>query len=302
MTGPTAADWAERADETAVALRADELDRRVLADAPAARDALAAIGEQAAADLRRWRDARLARLRRDEPGVAAAVRPAGGFTCGAVVATIAVATAFALFFSRGNLGVEVEVVLSAVCLVSGAAVVAVVLPWTPPRAVGGTHVTMAWILAALGVAAAVATARQAEFAEGVAWAPPVAGLAALLLVAMASVVTVRRLRVPHDARRAEADRAEAVRAELGERVALVRREAMARAEPVLDALDPAVAARAEADLSSAYAALRRRRLVSADASAHRPGVLLVDAPIGRAARASRIPDEGRLVPALAPRR
>jgi hypothetical protein len=302
VTGATAAEWAERADATAMALRVAELDRRALAAAPAARDALAVIGESAAAELRRWREERLDRLEREEPRVAEIVRPAGGFTCGAVVASVAVATAFALFFSRGQLGVGVEVVVSAACLVLGAGVAAAVLPLTPRRVVSGTHVTMAWILAALAAAASVATARQAGQGDGLGWAAAVAGLAGVLLVLMATAVTARRLRLPHDVRTAESERADAVRVELGERVALVRREAMERAGPVLRSLDAGGGAVAAAELSAAYDVLRRRGLVATGVPPHRPGLLLVDAPIGRAARAMRMPDHGCLVPALAPKR
>ncbi|HEU4757511.1 MAG TPA: hypothetical protein VFS72_12650 [Agromyces sp.] len=302
MSGTTAADWAERADPTALAVRVDELDRRALGGLPEARDALVALGTRSARELEEWRERRLERLREEDPAVAATLRPRGGVTCGFIVASLAVAVAYALFFSRGNLGLEIEVIASAAALAVGTAIVAVVLPWSRRRPVTAGDATLSCIVAGLGGAAAFATVRQAGFGDGLAVPAGIAAACGVLLVVMAAVTTVRRLRIPRADRQRQGERVEAVRAEFSEEVARVRAAGGEEVDAALAAADPAAVAAAQAEVDAAYEVLRRRGLVDRDAAPHRPGRLLVDVPVGRAAQATRMPDAGRLVPALAPRR
>ncbi|WP_430647855.1 hypothetical protein [Agromyces sp. GXS1127] len=300
MSGGTAADWAARADATALAVRRDEIDRRALADLPETRDALADLGVRAAHELRRWRDARLARLADEEPGVAAILRPRRGVTAGYLAASLAVAVAYALFFSRGNLGLEAEVIASAVALAFGAGAMALAAPWSPRRRATAADATMAWIVAGFGGAAAIATAVQAERAGGgpaVAVAIALAG--GIALVGMAGMTTVRRLRTPRGVREREAVRAAEVRDELGEAVARARRDGGEQVAAALARSDPDAVEHARAELAAAYAVLARRGLVAATATPHEPGMLLIDDPLGRAARAIGLPDRDPLVPALA---
>ncbi|MGR2752998.1 hypothetical protein [Agromyces arachidis] len=297
-----AAEWAERADETALAVRPDELDRLALAGLPETRDALVAFGRRSAHDLEDWRERRLERLRREEPGVAATIRPHGAVTCGFIAAALAVALAYALFFSRGDLGLAVEVVTSAISLVIGTVLMAAVMPWSRRRPVTAGDVTLSCLIAGLGAAAAVATVVQSRQGSGLEVPAAVAASCGTALVVMAVAVIARRASVPRSVREAEAERVTAVRAEFGDAVARARRDGGAHVDATLDAADPDRVAAARAELETAYEVLRRRRLVDASVVAHRPGLLLVDGPIGLSARATKMPDEGRLVPALAPRR
>ncbi|GAA1060410.1 hypothetical protein [Agromyces bracchium] len=300
MTEPTAAEWAERADSTALAVRRDELDRRALAGLPETRDALAALGVRSARELQRWREDRLARLVDDEPGVAAAVRPHRTATAGYIAASLAVAAAYAMFFSRGELGLEVEVVASAVALVVGAAVMAMVVPWTRRRPVTAADATMACIIAVLGAAAAVATAVQAGRAGGGLAVPvTIAGVSGFALVAMAAVTTARRVRVPRSVRERDTARAAEVRDEFGDEVARVRRSCGEQVAAALAQADAEAVEHARGEVAAAYAVLTRRGLLDPAAAPHEPGMLLIDDPIARAARANRMPDRGPLVPALA---
>jgi hypothetical protein len=302
VSGSTAAEWAERADPTAMAVHLDELDRRALAGLPATRDALVAFGARSARDLEDWREQRVARLREEEPALAASLRPRGVVTCGFIAASLAVAVAYALFFSRGNLGIEVEVIASALALVVGTATVAAVLPWSRRRPVTGGDATMSCIVAGFGAAAAFATVRQADSGDGLAVPASIAAACGVALVAMAAVTTLRRLRIPRAERQAESERVARLRAELGDEVARARRVGGEQVDTVLAAVDPAAVAVARAEVAAAYDVLRRRGMVDPSAQPHRPGLLLVDVPIGLAARATRMPDAGALVPALAPKR
>jgi|GEM_PF-2698577 len=300
MSGSSAAEWAERADATALAVRRDELDRRALAGLPATRDALAALGLRSARDLERWRDRRLARLAEEERGVAATVRPNHATTAGYLAAALAVAVAYAMFFGRGDLGAEFEVVASAVALVVAAVVMAAVLPWSRRRPVTTGAATMSCIVAGFGAAAALATAVQAGRAGGgLAVAVAMAAASGIALVAMAVVTTARRLRVPRSAREREATRVAEVREEFGEEVARVRRACGEQVTALLAEADPRDVDRARGELAAAYAVLVRRGLLDPAAAPHEPGMLLIDDPIARAARATRMPDRDPLVPSLA---
>ncbi|WP_400996234.1 hypothetical protein [Agromyces sp. GXQ0307] len=300
MSEPTAAQWAERADSTALAVRRDELDRRALAGLPETRDAVAALGVRSARELERWREDRLARLGDEEPRVAATLRPHHAVTAGYLAASIAVAVAYALFFGRGNLGLSFEVVASSVALAVGAAVMALVVPWSRRRPVTAVDATMSWIVAVLGAAAAIATAVQAGRAGGGLPAPvSIAALSGFALVAMAVVVTVRRVRVPRSARERETARAAEVREEFGDEVARVRRSCGEQLTAALAHADSVAVDRARGEIAAAYAVLARRGLLDPSAAPHEPGMLLIDDPIARAARATRMPDRGPLVPALA---
>lgn len=302
MSGSTAADWAAKADEPAMTVRLDELDRRALDGLPGTRDALVALGIRSARELEDWRERRLVQLRAEEPGVAASMRARNSATAGYIAASLAVAVAYALFFSRGNLGIEAEVVASAVALLVATAVVAAVLPWSRRRPVTAGDATLSCIIAGLGGAAAFATVRQAGAGDGLAVPASVAAACAAALVAMAAVTTLRRLRVPRAERRAESERVEQVRSEFGDEVARARRAGAEQVDAALASADPAALAAAQADVAAAYEVLRRRGMVDPSAEPHRPGLLLVDVPIGLAARATRMPDAGALVPALAPKR
>ncbi|WP_438854064.1 hypothetical protein [Agromyces sp. M3QZ16-3] len=300
MSGSSAAEWARHADATALAVRRDELDRRALAELPEVRDALAALGVHAARDLGRWREHRLSRLAGEEPGVAAAVRPHRAVTAGHLAASLAVAVAYALFFSRGSLGMEFEVVASAAALVVAAAVMAVVVPWSRRRPVTAGDATMACIVAGFGAAAALATVVQAARADGgPAIAAAVAASSGFALVVFAVATTVRRLRIPRSAREREAARAAEVREEFGDELVRVRRACGEQVSAALEQADPAAVARARGEIVAAYGVLARRGLVDPSAAPHEPGMLLIDDPIARAARAARAPDRDPLVPALA---
>ncbi|MGR0319255.1 hypothetical protein [Agromyces sp. ZXT2-3] len=300
MSQGTAAEWAERADSTALAVRRDELDRRALAGLPETRDALAALGLRSARELRQWRERRLAQLADEEPGVAAILMPHHAVTAGYVVASLAVAVAYALFFSRGNLGLESEVVASAVALAIGAVVMAFVVPWSPRRRVTAGDTTMAWIVAGFGASASVATAVQAGRAGGgLVVAVVVALLSGIALVGMAVTTTLRRVRIPRAVREHEAARVAEVREEFGDAVARARRDGGDQVAAALARSDPEAVDHARAELAAAYDVLVRRGLIAAPAVPHEPGLLLIDDPVGRAARAIGLPDRDPLVPALA---
>ncbi|BDZ55496.1 hypothetical protein [Agromyces marinus] len=300
MTDGSAADWARRADTVAQNLRADEIDRRALAGLPGARDALEELGARSAQELRTWRDARLAELRASEPAIAAAISPRGGAAFGHLVATLGAGTAYALFFSRGQLGVQTEVVASAVALGVATGGLALATRTAGRNAVTARDVTVAWILTVLAVVAAIAALAQAGSAGGMPVAGGIALAFALAMLAMAVLTTARRLRAPVASRAAREHRVAAIRAEFGAEVARVRADAVARIESVLAAAPPEAVAAAAAEIGAAYEILRDRGRVGAAAKPHRPGLLLVDVPVGNAARSTGMPDEGRLVPALAP--
>ncbi|WP_353816090.1 hypothetical protein [Agromyces sp. SYSU T00266] len=300
MSGATAAEWAERADATALAVRRDEIDRRALAGLPETRDALAALGVRAARELEQWRERRLARLVAEEPGVASAVRPHRAVTAGYLAASLSVAVAYALFFSRGNLGLAFEVVAAAIALAVGAGLMALVVPWSRRRPVTTGDATMSWIVAGVGAAAAIATVVQAGRAGGDLVLPvAIAAASGVALVAMAVIASTRRLRIPRSAREREAARAAEVREEFGEEVARIRRACGEQVASALAEADPDAVERARSEVVDAYAVLARRGLLDPSAAPHEPGLLLIDDPIARAARAMRVPDRRPLVPALA---